>query len=216
MGRNSWPILFFQKIWKSAFFQSFVLTQKNVGLFAVVFVPHYAYGASFACYIAPMCSGGSIADSSCSNICSAGVCPGGSISLPTGYTGSIGSRNVQTKCNSDNRTYSCYCGASLTNVKCASGYYGTPSYTYNGSDVFSGCKKCPSNATCSATDFTCNAGFYKSGQLCVRCGTATGNMSATCAAGSTSITQCYMPKGAGMSDTKGKYTFTTNCYYRNT
>lgn len=172
-----------------------------------------AWSASFACYIAPNNCGFAGPDSSCDTICNASSCPGGTITLPAGYTGSIGSRQVQTKCNSSS-SYSCYCGAAQpTNLKCASGYYGTPSYSYNGTDLFVGCNKCPSNSICSETGFTCKAGYYKSLNACISCWDSTGNMSATSEAGGTSVNDCYIPSGVNITDTIGIYSFTSKCYY---
>lgn len=58
---------------------------------------------------------------------------------------------------------------------CTEGYY-CPGGTYNANtgDIIQGCERiaCPENATCSASDFTCNTGYSKNsaGTACVRNG----------------------------------------------
>lgn len=175
-----------------------------------------AYGLGLQCYLAPSECTGATADSSCTNICTSSVCPRGtSATLPTGYTGKV-TIAVITQCNGAS-SYSCSCGMSTTSsLSCATGYYGTPSYTYYNGDAFGGCVKCPANtATCSGTTFTCAKGYYKNGFSCTRCPSSGGVYGTTASTGATSITQCYIPSGTSMSDGTGTYTYTSNCYYSN-
>ncbi len=180
------------------------------GLILIYAGPSYAT-SSFMCYSAPLCAITSSPDSTCDNICLAASCPSGQPTLPTGYTGTF-RRTVITSCNS-NGTYSCSCGVGMGSVSCASGYMGTAKYQYiNGQDNFTGCYKCPSNATCSGNTITCNAGYYKTGNTCVRCAYQDG-VFGTSPAGSTDDTACYVPPNTNLTDTSGTYIFTNNCYY---
>ena len=84
-------------------------------------------------------------------------------------------------------------------------------------DCSSGTAKCITN-----TKYRCAAGFYGSSSNgtsgCSQCkpfATYSGNYAATSAAGSTSITNCYIPSGTSPSDPTGKYQFTQNCYWTN-
>jgi hypothetical protein len=45
--------------------------------------------------------------------------------------------------------------------------------------------------------------------------TETGNSAATSVAGSTAITDCYLPLGATGSDDTGNFEYTANCNYSN-
>lgn len=170
-----------------------------------------------SCWYTPSSCQFASADSSCtSSICTS--CNGGAPSIPTGYTGNVGIVGVQTSCSPDGQTYSCYCGADTSSsaytLKCASGYYGTASYSYNYGHNFSGCTKCPANATCAGgngSTFVCARGYYKNGNICSQCpssGTTTG-------VGATLITQCYLPSGTTFSESVGSGTYTANCFYAN-
>ncbi|MBO8407247.1 MAG: hypothetical protein IAC77_02165 [Proteobacteria bacterium] len=53
-----------------------------------------------------------------------------------------------------------------------------------------------------------DAGNY--GRNCTKC-----PGSGTSAAGSTSITDCYMPSGSTGSDSSGTFIYTSTCYYSN-
>ncbi len=152
------------------------------------------------CYI-NSCDTKLTADSSCNNICS--WCYGDA-TTPTGYVyvpAIIGtaptttfSRQVSQKCGTS--TYSCVCGAIGSTLAingrlmCATGYYGTPLYSYTEryGDNFSGCYRCPSSG-----------GVY---------GTTAGP-------GATDITECYLPAGTSFSDDIGSGTYSDDCYYTN-
>ncbi|MBQ8368067.1 MAG: hypothetical protein IJX43_03355 [Alphaproteobacteria bacterium] len=95
------------------------------------------------------------------------------------------------------------------------------------------------NAACTANAkvySSCKSGYYMSGTTCTKCisgtygggGTSTscstcpdhnGLLVATSSAGSSSITNCYIPSSSKMffSDTTGSGTekFSSNCYYSN-
>lgn len=76
------------------------------------------------------------------------------------------------------------------------------------------CVACPTNATCDdQQNFVCNKGYYKNGTSCSRCPSSGGVYGTTASTGATSITSCYIPSGTTMSDSTGKYTYTSNCYY---
>ena len=94
------------------------------------------------------------------------------------------------------------------------------------------------NAACTANAkvySSCKSGYYMSGTTCTKCtsgtygggGTSTScstcpdhnGLMATSSAGSSSITNCYIPSSSKMlfSDTTGSGTeqFSSNCYYSN-
>ena len=62
--------------------------------------------------------------------------------------------------------------------------------------------------------FFCRAGYYgdagNNGRNCTKCPGG-----GTSAAGSTSITDCYMSSGSTGSDATGMFIYTSNCYYSN-
>lgn len=95
---------------------------------------------------------------------------------------------------------------------------------------------CPNGQICCQTDFgamcvegdypgectgggggggvtTCTAGQYNKNGTCVSCTSQTGHSSATSASGSTSITNCYLPRNTKGSNNYGSYTYTANCFY---
>ena len=112
-------------------------------------------------------------------------------------------RRIKSTCNNCHVTPSC--NITSTTYKCASGYYGTAT------SAFAGCTKCPTNATCAGgngSTFVCNSGTYKSGSGCASCPSP-----GTSPSGSTSISSCYIPRGAIGSDGSGTYMYTANCYY---
>ena len=63
------------------------------------------------------------------------------------------------------------------------------------------------------TSVRCNANYYAS--LSIRCSScpSVGGVSGVSAAGSTSITSCYIPANTNIEDTLGTFKFTSNCYY---
>lgn len=103
------------------------------------------------------------------------------------------------------------CSACPVTYSCNSGYYGTAV------SASFGCTACPAFATCAGgngSTFSCNAGYFKDGAGCASCATATGNNSATSAAGAAAITDCYLPKGTTGSDSTGSYAIDAgDCYY---
>ncbi len=73
------------------------------------------------------------------------------------------------------------------------------------------CSACPANASCNGTTtVTCAKGYYGT-TSCTQCPTP-GTTSGTGAGANTS---CYVPANTALSDTKGKYKFTKDCYYTN-
>jgi len=111
-------------------------------------------------------------------------------SCPTGSTSPASSTSVSA----------CYCSVN---------YYGNASSG-------SACNSCPTNATCSGgngSTFSCGAGFYNNGTTCISCSTVTGNSSSTSAAGSTSITNCYLPTSYRETDETGEFGFPSDCHY---
>lgn len=102
------------------------------------------------------------------------------------------------------------CVDGTTTYTCGSGYYGTAK------SETTGCTACPSNAACdggNGSTFVCDAGYYKNGTVCTQCATATGHNSATSAAGSTAITDCYLPTLTSFSDSTGSGRYRGACYY---
>ncbi len=171
-----------------------------------------------SCWLVPQECQSAESDGSCtSSICRS--CSGISApSIPTGYTGSVGTIGVRTSCASNGQTFSCKCGADTSSsaytIKCASGYYGTASYSYSNGHNFSGCTKCPANATCAGgngSGFVCAQGYYKDGNACSRCP----SFGTTAGTGSTTKTQCYLPSGTTFSESVGSGTYTANCPYVN-
>lgn len=114
--------------------------------------------------------------------------------------------------------------------RCKAGYYNSSAIV-----GLTSCSACPENATCAAgQDPKCNKGYYLenvassgggliSGQKkCTRCPPYRYEPSyvqmvwgTTVSSGSTSITQCYEPKGTDHADDTGKYEITTDkkCFY---
>ncbi len=114
---------------------------------------------------------------------------------------------VRRTCTATSMSCSCEIDSSRATYKCEAGYYGNPT------SIFSQCHECPSNATCPLDNnktFKCNAGYYASGSSCVKCPTP-----GTSAAGATSVTKCYVPANTEYTDTSGKYSFSSTCYYSN-
>lgn len=176
---------------------------------------------AFALYVEPGLGGGTTgimcyinncparyaADGSCDTICE--WCTG-SATTPTGYVIEDGlglvttsvKRYVTVVCDDFNNTYACVCSdkshlnqdLQLQTMKCDTGYYGTPSYTYTQrfpsgyTDSFTGCTRCPSS----------------------------GGVYGTSAAGSTAITDCYIPAGdISWTDDTGTYVCGEDSYYSN-
>lgn len=111
----------------------------------------------------------------------------------------IGDYETEVDCTTVNKiTYSC-----------APGYYGKPT-SYS-----SGCTVCPSKATCNGGEtFSCDKGYYKSGNMCAQCPASGGIYGTTAGTGATSITECYLPTNTTMYDGTGYYIMTQNCYYK--
>ena len=101
----------------------------------------------------------------------------------------------------------CYEYGECVYTSCKSGYY-MPTNSQGD------CVACPANATCSGGTalFSCNAGYYRNGTSCSRC-PSSGGVYGTSAAGSTKITDCYLPASTTGSDSTGTFTYTSNCYY---
>lgn len=114
-----------------------------------------------SCVTAPDASFGQ-PDSTCtSSICSSSVCPTGSVTVPTGYSGSI-TRGPIAVSNNDG-TFSCVCGVKSGTLTCASGYTGTASYRYsNGLNNFTGCTKNggSSGGDCDGTCTNCTSTLW--------------------------------------------------------
>ena len=64
--------------------------------------------------------------------------------------------------------------------------------------------------TSKCSQYKCNYEYYGTGKSCTACPNG-----GTSPAGSTSITQCYIPAGTAFSDTTGNGTYTGNCNYKN-
>ena len=69
-------------------------------------------------------------------------------------------------------------------VRCAPGYYGTATWTPE-TATLSGCAKCPTS----------------------------GGIAASSEAGSTDITNCYIPAGTSFTGSTGIWSYTSNCYW---
>lgn len=80
--------------------------------------------------------------------------------------------------------YQARCVISTCEVRCASGYYGSASINTKNSTM-SGCNLCPTS----------------------------GGVAGNSAAGSTSITGCYIPSGTSFTDGTGTFSYTSNCYW---
>ncbi len=173
--------------------------------FALYVEPGLGGGTSgIMCYI-NNCPARYAADGSCDTICD--WCTG-SATTPTGYVVEDGlglvttsvKRYVAVVCDDSNNTYACVCSdkshlnqdLQLQTMKCDTGYYGTPSYTYT--------QRFPSGYTDSFTG-------------CTRCPSSGGGYGTTSSPGATSVTECYIPDGTSFSDDKGSGTYTDNCYY---
>lgn len=103
-------------------------------------------------------------------------------------------------------------------------YYDCPScvggiasiYSYQTNTVVISPNESYSYGTCSRDTVVavkCLAGYFGNGATCTKCSTATGDDSATSAAGSIVITSCYIPSGNSFSDSSGSGVYTGNCYY---
>lgn len=166
-------------------------------------------------------------DSSCSyEICTSARCPSGSVSVPTGYTGTITRGPIAV--NNNNGTYSCICGVKTGTLKCASGYTGTPTYQYvNGRDQFTGCS-IPCDGTCddcestewvkgingieTRTQATCNTMTCKCTKLMqIRCSTGYYG-SGMSIVGSSPCTKCPSSGGIAGSSIAGSNKKITDCY----
>lgn len=133
----------------------------------------------------------------CQCVCSNCTASGSWSAYGTGYQKYTGQG-----CDCSGSTATC---KTITDYRCASGYYGTAT---SGS---TGCTVCPSNATCSGgnnSTFKCNKGYYKNGSGCTQCASP----ATTKAAGSYDISECYIPEGT-YSDTTGKYAMNCDCPY---
>ncbi|MBQ8293892.1 MAG: hypothetical protein IJX89_00710 [Alphaproteobacteria bacterium] len=79
-------------------------------------------------------------------------------------------------------------------------------------------RTCDCNTCYSSTSYRCAAGYYGSSTNgtsgCTIC-PSDNSMTGTSAAGSTSITSCYIVVGDQMEDSTGTYEYTSNCYYTN-
>ncbi len=159
-----------------------------------------------------------------------------------GYTETLKS-SIKYLCNSSTSRFSCSCGTTVTARECSPGFYGTASTIVdsgctkcpdnatcaggNGSTFIcnsgymrntlgTACIKCPDNGTCTSGILTCNTGYYKTFDSCLRCpqhddnnktyGTTNGN--------ATSQTSCYLPKNSTLYDTKGTYKLNADCKYQ--
>ncbi|MDE5615699.1 MAG: hypothetical protein K2I81_02605 [Alphaproteobacteria bacterium] len=133
---------------------------------------------------------------------------------------------------------------SLNGFECSAKEIGTCSCYTNGSGtstyncVCNGCSNCNSSewenygtgyqrrniAYCSCNScsryysYRCAEGYYGTTSNgtsgCTRC-PASGGIYGMSAAGSTTITACYIPSGTGFSDSTGSGIYTENCYYKN-
>lgn len=82
------------------------------------------------------------------------------------------------------------------------------------------CNCSSGTATCTTTTvYQCAVGYYGSSTNgtsgCTRCPSSGGTYGTTDAAGSKSITNCYIPSGTEFSDTSGIGNYTGKCYYTN-
>ena len=72
------------------------------------------------------------------------------------------------------------------------------------------------NNGCGTYEYRCAAGYYGSSTNgstgCNKC-PSSGEVEGQSAAGSTEITSCYIPKNTTLSDSTGKYQYTSDCYY---
>ena len=157
------------------------------------------------------------------NCCNMGLCPISCSSVS--YDSRCTNNTFCTSCKSSTRTANgvtttttrsmtstcsnCHvtpsCKIISTTYKCASGYYGTAT------SAFAGCTKCPAYATCAGgngSTYVCNSGTYKTSSGCASC-----PWPGTSAAGSTSISSCYIRSGTLGSDDSGSYKYTADCYY---
>lgn len=106
-----------------------------------------------------------------------------------------------------------YCGTQVYQYRCASGYYAKGS-SPNLSTTSLNCTRCPANATCNGdglTSFTCNVGYYKSGDQCVACEQTCGTGYSTRTAGATSASSCRSITNISFTDVKGTFRYTNVC-----
>ena len=129
-----------------------------------------------------------------SHLCSlCGVSSGTSTTSASTYI----NKKVTTTCSVSNYVVSATSSSPI--YSCKSNAYGTAT------SATDGCYQCPDNATCNGSaTFTCDAGYYKSGNACTQCPTATSTYTnsgltvlvrGTSAAGATKVEDCYIPGG---------------------
>lgn len=179
----------------------------------LISVSNYVYAALPGLCAMPNCGHIYTLTAGCNSICG----PNGS-GCPNEYSSSsIGITAINTYTAGFGRcpitsggTIDCWCDLASTTYRCSAGYYGTAI------SATSGCRACPSNATCvggNSSTFVCKAGYYKAGTQCISCAIGTNEPTATSAAGATSVSACYIPSDTNKSDNSGNFTYIDDCYY---
>ncbi len=107
----------------------------------------------------------------------------------------------------------CECPACEGNCSPSKPYWYAASTGYEMRDTATcNCGECVKGA-----EYRCAAGYYGSpktaGTGCTKC-PSSGGVAGQSAAGSTTITSCYIPSGSSFSDSTGSGTYTGNCYYK--
>ncbi|MBQ4070183.1 MAG: hypothetical protein IJD52_02295 [Alphaproteobacteria bacterium] len=116
------------------------------------------------------------------------------------------------------------CTACPSNATCAGGNGSTfvcnSGYIPNATGT--ACVSCPSNGTCLNNNLNCDVGYYKQLNICMRCPQHNDNNKTYGTTGdgirigfATDITECYLQSGDSLSDAKGTYELTDDCYYQN-
>ncbi len=116
------------------------------------------------------------------------------------------------------------CFACPSNATCAGGNGSTfvcnSGYIKNSAGT--ACVSCPSNGTCLNNNLSCNVGYYKNGNSCTSCPQHNDKNKTYGTTGdgirigfATDITECYLQSGSHLSDDKGTYELTDDCYYQN-
>ena len=133
---------------------------------------------------------------------------GGVISCNSCNTGTRTKKTFQVRSNCTATYYTCECPSSCKTTDWAAGNTGYQTRTV-----------CNTSTCTTTTEYRCAVGYYGSSTNgtsgCTKCPTSGGISGTTAAAGSTSITSCYLPSGSNFSETSGSGTYTGNCYYKN-
>lgn len=124
-------------------------------------------------------------------------------SCNSGYDRVSQSVYLNSPCNAYRVTvYVCEASEPPCTLTCP-GYWENITSSYQG--YYSGTVTSSCTCSYSVTRYRCRSGYYGSGTSCTACPSG-----GTSSAGSTSISRCYVTSG---SDSTGRYTYTSPCYW---